>query len=346
MKKVLVAMSGGVDSSCAAMNLLEAGYDVSGATLKLYCDNGNLNDLSDAKKIADTLGFPHEVIDMGDYFCDTVISDFVKSYKSGETPNPCIVCNKYVKFGKLLDYALEKGFDYIATGHYAKVEFSEETGRYNLKKSADLTKDQTYVLYHLTQHQLSHLLLPLGDGRKSEYRIKADEAGLVNANKPDSQDICFVPDGDYASFLKKYTKEPLSSGIMVDKTGKFLANHDGFEKFTIGQRKGLGVSFGKVQFVIGKEKDGNKVVIGDSEDLFKTELIARDVNFISIEKLDEPLKVTAKTRYSQKEQPATIYPFGDKVKVVFDEPQRAITPGQAVVFYNDDYVVGGGTIEF
>lgn len=339
MEKVLVAMSGGVDSSCTAMKLLEEGYEVSGVTLRLCGDEDK-----DAKKTADKLGFSHKTIDLRDCFCDTIIKDFTESYKSGETPNPCIVCNKKIKFGKLMDYALENGFSHLATGHYAQVFLDENTGRYCLKKAKDLSKDQTYVLYSLSQHQLSHIMFPLGTETKAELREKAEKAGLHNASKSDSQDICFVPDGDYASFLEKHTKMPLTKGVMVDKHGNFLANHDGFEKFTIGQRKGLGVSFGKVQFVIGKEKQGHKIVIGDSEDLFKESLIARDVNFISIEKLVEPMRVHAKTRYSQKEQPATIYAEGDKVKVVFDEPQRAITPGQAVVFYDGDIVVGGGTI--
>ncbi len=345
-KKVLVAMSGGLDSSCAALKLLDAGYALHGVTLKLYTPEGkdDEQDISDAASVARNLGFTHEAIDMGQHFCDTVIADFVQSYRKGETPNPCIVCNKCVKFGKLLDIAVERGYDYIATGHYAKVEYDEKSGRYLLKKADDLSKDQTYVLYHLTQHQLSHLLLPLGDETKEELRIRAAEKGLINAHKKDSQDICFVPDGDYAAFLEKYTGEPLKKGNMVNKNGEILAEHQGVEKYTIGQRKGLGVGFGKVQFVISKNAERNEIVIGDGEDLMKESLFAENVNFISIEALTEPLKVYAKTRYSQKEQPATLYPEEKGVRVVFDTPQRAITPGQAVVFYDGDTVVGGGTI--
>lgn len=340
MSKVMIAMSGGVDSSYAALKLLDEGYEVLGATLKLYCEDES----NDAKKVADKLGFVHETIDMKQHFCDTVISDFVSSYRKGETPNPCIVCNKYVKFGKLLDYALDKGCKYFATGHYARVE-KGENGRFLLRKAADLSKDQTYVLYHLTQKQLSHLILPLGEETKSNLRQKAEKVGLINANKPDSQDICFIPDGNYTSFLQEYTKESFTEGDMVDTNGNFIAKHSGIEKYTIGQRKGLGVSFGKVKFVVAKNAESKQVVIGDAEDLMKSELIAKDVNFIQLEKLEEPMRVTAKTRYSQKEQPATISMEGEKVKVVFDEPQRAITPGQAVVFYDGEYVVGGGTIE-
>ena len=345
-KKVLVAMSGGLDSSCAALKLMDEGYTLYGVTLKLYTPEGQdaEQDISDAASVAENLGFTHEAIDMGQHFCDTVIADFVESYRKGETPNPCIVCNKCVKFGKLLDIAVERGFDYIATGHYAKVAYDEASGRYLLKKADDLSKDQTYVLYHLTQHQLSHLLLPLGDETKEELRVRAAEKGLVNAHKKDSQDICFVPDGDYASFLEKYTGKALQKGNMVNKNGDVLATHQGIEKYTIGQRKGLGVGFGKVQFVISKNAERNEIVIGDAEDLMRESLIAENVNFISIEKLEAPLRVYAKTRYSQKEQPATLHPIENGVKVVFDEPQRAITPGQAVVFYDGDIVVGGGII--
>ena len=344
-KKVLVAMSGGLDSSCAALKLMDMGYALHGVTLKLYDPDGNAEkDIADAASVAANLGFTHEAVDMEQHFCDTVISDFVESYRKGETPNPCIVCNKCVKFGQLLDIAVERGFDYLATGHYAKVDFDEASGRYLLKKADDLTKDQTYVLYHLTQHQLSHLLLPLGTETKEELRVRAAEKGLVNAHKKDSQDICFVPDGDYAAFLERYTGQKLKKGNMVNKNGEFLAEHQGIEKYTIGQRKGLGVGFGKVQFVISKNAERNEIVIGDGEDLMKESLFAEQVNFISVAELKKPLKVYAKTRYSQKEQPATLYPEGDGVRVVFEQPQRAITPGQAVVFYDGDVVVGGGTI--
>ena len=345
---VLVAMSGGVDSSCAALKLIEAGYKVSGVTLRLYCGEenacGSLSDCSEAKKAAERMGIAHQTIDMQDWFADTVIRDFIASYRSGKTPNPCIVCNRRVKFGKLLDIALQQGFDFLATGHYAQVEYSAQKGRYLLKKAADASKDQTYVLYHLTQKQLAHLLLPLGTETKSKLRQQAADYGLENANKPDSQDICFVPGGDYAAFLQQYTHQPLTPGNMVDKAGKVLAPHTGFEKYTIGQRKGLGIGFGKPQFVIEKHADTHEIVIGDAQDLLKTELWASDVNLIAYETLDQPIRVTAKTRYSQKEQPATLYVEGNKAKVVFDTPQRAITPGQAVVFYQEDIVVGGGTI--
>lgn len=355
-KKVMVAMSGGVDSSVAAAMLKEQGYDIIGVTLKLF---GNedigitdktktccaLNDVEDARRVSFKLGFPHYVFNFTDKFKQQVINRFTESYLNAKTPNPCIDCNRYIKFTELLNRASSVDCEYIATGHYAIIEYDENINRYLLKKAKDKTKDQTYVLYNLTQQQLAKILLPLGNLRKSEIRKMAQERELINANKPDSQDICFVKDGDYARFIEEYTNTPSASGNFVDKFGNILGKHKGIIHYTIGQRKGLGLSFSQPMFVLVKDKETNEVVLGPSEDLFSNSLIATDVNLISIEELKMPMDVTAKSRYSQTEQPAVIYPLGNQdILVDFKHPQRAITPGQAVVFYDGDIVVGGGTI--
>jgi len=342
MKKVLVGMSGGVDSSAAALILKNEGYAVSGVTLKLCCED-KPKDIADAKAVCEKLGSEHLVIDLKEDFNRFVISDFISQYKKGLTPNPCLECNKYIKFGKMLDVAKELGYDKIATGHYASVE--EKEGRFLLKRAADRTKDQSYVLYGLTQHQLSHLLLPLGGLSKSEIREMASEEGLISADRPDSQDICFVPDGDYAAFIEKEDGFVSRKGEYVDINGNVLGEHQGVIHYTIGQRKGLGIALGKPQFVIDKSAETNRVVLGDEEHLFKREVTVTDVNFIPFDKLEKEMRITAKLRYRHKEQPATLYPLEDgKVKLIFDEPQRAPSPGQAAVFYNGEYLVGGGTI--
>lgn len=346
MKKVLVGMSGGIDSSAAVWLLKEQGYEVEGATLLLTEGSacGSAPDVQDARLTAERLGIPHRALDERQWFHDTVIRDFADTYQAGATPNPCIVCNREVKFGKLLDYALEQGFDAVATGHYARIE-QAENGRWLLKKAADAAKDQSYVLYSLSQHQLAHTLFPLGDHLKSDLRTLASEQGWVVAHKPDSQDICFIPDGDYAAFLEQKMGVPRMPGDFVDMDGQVIGRHTGMIGYTVGQRKGLGVAFGEPRFVVRKDARRNTVTLGKSEDLFTNVLIADRLNWIAIPELTAPMTVTAKTRYSQREAAAVIEPLDDeRVRVTFAEPQRAITVGQAVVFYDGDTVVGGGTI--
>lgn len=342
-KRVMLGMSGGVDSSVAAYLLKQRGYEVTGMTMRLCSDNSS--DVSDAQAVASALEISHGFADFSKKFEQSVISDFVSCYKSGGTPNPCIVCNKLIKFGEMLDFALANGMDFIATGHYAKIELGENN-RYLLRKAKDDTKDQTYFLYTLTQRQLAHTLFPLGEYSKSEIREIACEQTLVNAKKRDSQDICFVPDGDYASFIQKYTGENFPKGNFVDLFGKVLGEHNGIIKYTVGQRKGLGIALGKPAFVCSKNTENNTVVLGEDKDLYSSSLTAHDVNFISCEKLDEPMRVSAKVRHNQKEQPATVYDIGEgRIRVEFDTPQRAISKGQSVVLYDGDIVVGGGIID-
>ena len=348
MKKVLIAMSGGVDSSVAADIIKSQGYEAAGAIMSLFGDEGSgkPEDIQDARSVAQSLGMPFYVLELSEDFKKSVITDFVEAYKNGLTPNPCIVCNKHIKFGSFIKKADELGFDYIATGHYAKVEFDEKINRYIVKKADDETKDQSYMLWTLSQGQLSRVLLPLGSLSKEEARNAARKAGFENADKHDSQDICFVPDGEYAAFIERWCGEKFPKGEFVNKAGEFIAEHKGLINYTIGQRKGLGIAAPAPYYVLKKDAENNKVILGSNDDLFLDTLEATDVNFISIENLTEPLKVKAKVRYKQKETDATIHPLenGD-VKVVFDVPQRAITPGQSVVFYDGDTVLGGGIIK-
>ncbi len=354
MKKVIVGMSGGVDSSAAALLLKNQGYDVTGVTLKLFSQEdvsgtktcGSLSDISDARNAADKMGFEHQVVDLSDDFRRYVMKYFCDSYFSGDTPNPCIECNRHIKFGAMLDYALESDYDYIATGHYAVCEYDELSGRWLLKRPKDRSKDQTYVLYSLTQEQLSHILFPLGNMEKSEARDAAESAGLTNSHKSDSQDICFVPDGDYTGFIRKFTGNEAQSGMFLDVDGNILGEHRGIINYTIGQRKGLGVSAGRPLYVVKKNTLNNTVVLGDEKDLYTDSLIAYDVNLISVPEITEPIRITAKTRYSQKEQTAVLSSLGNgEYLVQFEAPQRAVTSGQAVVFYDGDIVVGGGIIK-
>jgi len=344
-------MSGGVDSAGAALILQRSGYEVSGVTLRLhpYKDRpglcGSADDIEQAKAVAHAIGIPHTVLDLSELFQEKVMDKFVSEYVCGRTPNPCIDCNREIKFGALLDWALEHGADSIATGHYARVAFDEASGRWLLLRGHDRNKDQSYVLYQLSQHQLAHLILPVGTYEKPALRALALEAGLSNADKADSQDICFVPDGDYVDFLKRYGGVEPVPGNFVDINGRILGRHKGLECYTTGQRKGLGVSVGEPVYVLRKDLEQGSVVLGPNSALFTRELIADQVNWISIPELTAPMSVTAKTRYSHREASATVEPLPDgQIRVVFDEPQRAITAGQAVVLYDGEKVVGGGTI--
>ena len=338
-KNVLIAMSGGVDSSAAALLLQKQGYECAGATLSL-CGN----ETDGAKRIADGLGMPFYIFDEHELFAREVMDHFVSEYRAGRTPNPCIDCNRCLKFGAFLDRALEMGFDYIATGHYARVGYDEASGRYRLLRGESRAKDQSYVLYSLTQDQLAHTRLPLGAMHKSETRRIAEEQGFYNADKPDSQDICFVPDGDYARFMEQFTGKHYPAGDFLDQSGKVVGTHSGAVRYTLGQRKGLGLALGAPVYVCGKDMQANTVTVGPESELFDRIVYAEDVNWIAIPELTEPLRVTARTRYHQAEQQATVYPAENGFRLEFDQPQRAPTPGQAAVLYQGDVVLGGGTI--
>ena len=355
--KVIVGMSGGVDSSVAAMLLKEQGYEVIGVTMQIWQDeetiiqeeNGGccgLSAVDDARRVAEQLDIPYYVMNFKQEFKDWVMDDFVQEYFRGRTPNPCIRCNRYVKWEALLHRSLSIGGDYIATGHYANV-VKLPNGRYTLKK-APSRKDQTYALYNLTQEQLSKTLMPVGDYTKDEIREMAEKMGLMVASKPDSQDICFIPDGNYQRFLYDYTGNKLPKGNFVDQSGKVVGIHEGITHYTIGQRKGLNLSMGRPVFVTEIRPETNEVVIGDNTDVFKSVLAASNANWMSIPE-PEPgvrVRVHAKVRYAHQGAMATVYMTDDgKLICEFDEPQRAITPGQALVMYDGDYVVGGGVIE-
>ena len=348
MKKgsVLIGMSGGVDSSVAAHLLQTDGYACIGCNMKLYClPCGGEDHTADAKAVADRLGIPFHVLDFQGDFHSRVIGNFISCYESGQTPNPCIQCNRHLKFGVMLDKALEMGCQYVATGHYAQIRQDPDTGRYLMYKAADRAKDQTYFLYSLTQHQLAHTLFPLGALTKEEARNIAEAEGFINARKRDSQDICFVPDGDYVKFMKEYTGKTYPQGDYLDLSGKVVGRHQGAVCYTLGQRKGLGIALGAPAYVCAKDMQQNTVTLGPNDALFHNALRATDFNWIPFPALTAPLTVAAKIRHSQHEQEATVYPEADgMVRVEFTQPQRAITPGQAVVLYQGDLVVGGGTI--
>ncbi len=351
--KALIAMSGGVDSSVAALLMQREGCACMGVTMKLHSgqvgeESGKscctADDAEDARSVACRLGIPFYVFNYTEAFDRQVIGRFVAAYEAGDTPNPCIDCNRYLKFSLLLERARTLGCEYLATGHYARTERRPD-GRWLLKKAASGEKDQSYVLYTLTQDELAHVRFPLGAMTKAQVRAMAEENGLLNARKRDSQDICFVPDGDYAAFIRRYTGRDYPAGDFVDGAGNVLGRHKGQIAYTIGQRRGLGVSGGRKLYVCRKCKENNTVVLGDNERLFSRRLLARDINLIPFDALPGPIRCRARVRYKQTEQPATVTQTGpDELEVVFDEPQRAITTGQAVVLYDGDMVLGGGTI--
>ena len=345
-KRALIGMSGGVDSSVAAYLMLQQGFSCAGGTMRLHnfgC--GGHDDALDANAVAQKLGIPHHIFEFQQDFDTSVIQKFVTSYESGLTPNPCIDCNRNLKFGAMLDKALALGFDYVVSGHYAQIRQDETTGRFLLSKAADQAKDQTYFLAGLNQQQLSHILFPLGGLTKTEVREIAEANGFVNARKRDSQDICFVPDGDYAAFLSRYTGKVYPAGEYLDLNGKVLGTHKGAVCYTLGQRKGLGIALGAPAYVCKKDMEKNTVTLGPNEALFSSALRAKDWNWLPFPALTEPMQVAVKIRHSQHEQSATVYPEENGyARVEFDVPQRAITPGQAVVLYQGDQVIGGGTI--
>lgn len=354
-KSALIAMSGGVDSSVAAYLMKENGYHCMGITMRLYRNSDigrseyhtccSQKDIDDASEVAFQLDIPYEVLDFTMDFKEQIIRKFIRTYEAGGVPNPCIDCNRYMKFNKLFDHADQNELQYVVTGHYARIAYDPEKKRYLLKKALDPGKDQSYVLYMLTQKQLSRLQFPLGEILKEKTREIARELKLINAKKHDSQDICFVPDGDYVGFMEQYTGKKYPDGPILDESETVRGIHHGAVRYTRGQRKGLGISAEQPLYVIGKDMEKNLVFVGPESSLYSDTLYADEINWISIDPPAKAIRVKARTRYRQTEQWATVYPDGpEKIKLVFDQPQRAITIGQAVVMYDGDIVVGGGTI--
>ncbi len=351
-KKALIAMSGGVDSSVAAYLMQQAGFDCVGAIMRLTdsdcfpdkdCHAGE--NIRRASAVAQRLGIPFHVFSFFREFRQYVMEPFVSCYESGGTPNPCVACNKHLKFRLLLDKALELGCDYIVTGHYVKIRKDPDTGRYLLFRADDLAKDQSYFLYSLTQAQLRHTLFPLSELSKEQVREIAVRQQFSNARQQDSQDICFIPDGDYVAFMERYRGAAYPQGDFLDTDGKVVGRHKGAVAYTLGQRRGLGLAMGQPVYVCGKDMRANTVTVGPEETLFHTTLLAKDWNFFPFDRLAAPISVKAKARYRHTPQDAVAYPLDNgTVKVVFSQPQRALTPGQAVVLYQEDMVVGGGTI--
>ena len=344
MKKVMVGISGGVDSATSCLVLKEMGYDVAGVNINFIDPNDEIN--NDAKEVCKTLNIPFFHFDLYNDFKDKIIKNFYESYNSGKTPNPCILCNKYFKFGKMLEFALNNGYEYIATGHYAKVEYSDKYGRYILRKANNLLKDQSYFLYQIPRDALSHVIFPLEEfDSKEEVRNKAKEANLGVSQKKDSLDICFIPTKDYKKYLIDNNYVKPKTGNIVLSDGKVLGKHSGLFNYTIGQRKGLGVSYSEPLFVLGFDFNKNNLIVGTEKELYKKEILVSNINLLLFDRLEDGLKLNVRIRYQGKDNPATLYNVDNKIRIVFDEEIKSPTSGQSAVFYLDDIVVGGGIIE-